>query len=102
MQNTDPAIEEREMARDAARYLFLRSKDLDAINHGGVFAGQTPHNFVLNGDDLDEAVDTEMKQLGQLLIAQSLSTTTREELDILRKKEPALVDYLINHCSDKR
>lgn len=68
MQNTDPAIEEREIARDAARYRFLRSKDLDTINRGGVFAGKTPHNIVLNGDDLDVVVDAEMEQLGKLVI----------------------------------
>lgn len=44
-------------ARDAIRYRWLRSRNLDAINRGGVFAGRTPDNVVLNGDDLDRAVD---------------------------------------------
>ena len=50
------------MARDAARYRYIREKGLDTIERGGVFAGKTPHNVVLNGDDLDAAVDAEMEQ----------------------------------------
>ncbi|RUT30850.1 hypothetical protein WG29040_23205 [Pseudomonas sp. PAMC 29040] len=45
---------------DAARYRWLRGRDLDTIQQGGVFAGQTPRNVVLNGDDLDMAVDVEI------------------------------------------
>ena len=44
-------------ARDAARYRWLRKRDLDAITKGGVFAGQTPQNIVLNGIDLDIEID---------------------------------------------
>lgn len=45
---------------DAARYQFLRSRDIvDTIFMGGVFAGITPENAVLNGDDLDAAIDAE-------------------------------------------
>ena len=44
-------------AQDAARYRWLRSRDLDTIHNGGVFAGMTPKNVVLNGDDLDAAID---------------------------------------------
>ena len=44
-------------ARDAGRYRFLRSRDLETINNGGVFAGVTPDNIVLNGTDLDAAID---------------------------------------------
>ena len=43
--------------KDAKRYRYLRGRDLDTINNGGVFAGITPDNFILTGDDLDEAVD---------------------------------------------
>ena len=43
---------------DAYRYKWLRSRDLDTIQKGGVFVGMTPENFVLNGDELDIAVDT--------------------------------------------
>lgn len=45
------------LAKDARRYRWLRERDLDAIHAGGVFAGQTPQNLVLNGEDLDGAVD---------------------------------------------
>lgn len=44
-------------ALDARRYRYLRERDLDTIDKGGVFAGMTPENVVLNGDDLDRAVD---------------------------------------------
>lgn len=45
---------------DAKRYRWLRAKDLETISNGGVFAGLTPDNIVLNGSDLDKAVDEEM------------------------------------------
>lgn len=51
---------QEQMAIDAARYNFLRGRDLDTITKGGVFAGMTPRNVVLNGDDLDAAVDAAM------------------------------------------
>ncbi|WP_321967622.1 hypothetical protein [Burkholderia cepacia] len=41
----------------ADRYRYLRERPLDAVNTGGVFAGKTPDNVVLNGADLDAAVD---------------------------------------------
>lgn len=47
-------------SRDAARYRFLRSRDLDTIGKGGVFAGLTPDNMVLNEEHLDAAVDVAM------------------------------------------
>ena len=47
---------------DAARYRWLRERDLDTISDGGVFAGVTPDNVVLNGDDLDQAVDAGMSR----------------------------------------
>ncbi|MCW2315276.1 hypothetical protein M2322_000810 [Rhodoblastus acidophilus] len=54
----DAAIAERDaLAADAARYRFLRSRDLETIDRGGVFAGLTPKNVVLNGEDLDREVD---------------------------------------------
>ena len=43
--------------RNAARYLWLRDRNLETIHQGGVFAGITPENMVLNGVDLDAAVD---------------------------------------------
>lgn len=53
----DAAVELKTLAADAARYQWLRSRDLDAIDKGGIFVGQTPQNFVLNGEDLDRAID---------------------------------------------
>ncbi|MBC7906998.1 MAG: hypothetical protein H7Y60_09675 [Rhodospirillaceae bacterium] len=50
-----------EMERDALRYRWLRSRDLDTISKGGVFAGMTPKNVVLNEEDLDAAVDLAMQ-----------------------------------------
>ncbi|WP_134636145.1 ead/Ea22-like family protein, partial [Pseudomonas aeruginosa] len=34
----------RRMAKDAARYRWLRERDLETIRQGGVFAGMTPEN----------------------------------------------------------
>lgn len=48
-------------AIDAKRYRFLRNASLNAIEEGGVFAGKTPDNFVLNGKDLDDAIDFELR-----------------------------------------
>lgn len=42
---------------DAARYRWLRARDLNSIHEGGVFAGRTPQNIVLNGEHLDQAID---------------------------------------------
>ena len=47
----------RERNDDAARYLWLRERDLDSISAGGLFVGRTPDNVVINGDDLDAAID---------------------------------------------
>ncbi len=50
----------RDIERDAARYRWLRERDLDTIDKGGVFAGMTPDNLVLSGDELDAAIDLQM------------------------------------------
>ncbi|MBF9265224.1 hypothetical protein [Paracidovorax cattleyae] len=50
------------LAEYAARYEWLRSRNLDAIQQGGVFAGKTPDNVVLNGADLDAAIDAERRR----------------------------------------
>lgn len=50
----------RDIERDAARYRWLRERDLDSIDKGGVFAGMTPENLVLSGDELDAAIDLQM------------------------------------------
>jgi hypothetical protein len=53
----EAAVELKTLAADAARYQWLRSRDLDSIHKGGIFAGQTPQNLVLNGEDMDRAID---------------------------------------------
>ncbi|MGY1950078.1 hypothetical protein [Pseudomonas pergaminensis] len=45
------------MRTDAERYRWLRDRDLNSIHLGGVFAGKTPQNIVLNGEDLDQMID---------------------------------------------
>lgn len=53
----EAAVELKTLAADAARYQWLRSQDINSIDKGGIFAGQTPQNLVLNGEDLDRAID---------------------------------------------
>ncbi|AZC81153.1 hypothetical protein [Pseudomonas chlororaphis] len=50
------------LRKDAERYQWLRERDLETIRCGGVFAGQTPNNIVLNGEDLDAAIDAAMSR----------------------------------------
>ncbi len=58
----DQQIERAEkFQKDASRYRWLRGRDLETIDKGGVFAGKTPENVVLNGEDLDRAVDAAME-----------------------------------------
>jgi hypothetical protein len=45
------------LKQDALRYRWLRDRDLETLHKGGVFAGATPDNVVLNGCDLDERID---------------------------------------------
>lgn len=49
--------EAQAIQRDAERYRKLRAADINAIHKGGVFVGLTPDNVVINGEDLDIAVD---------------------------------------------
>lgn len=51
------ALTPEQVAQYAMRYAYLRDRDLDAIVEGGVFAGLVPDNLVLNGSDLDAAID---------------------------------------------
>lgn len=51
----------RHMAKDAARYRWLRERDLETIRQGGVFAGMTPENIVLNLEHLDAAIDAALE-----------------------------------------
>jgi len=54
------------LLRDAERYRWMRHRNLDTISQGGVFAGMTPQNLVLNEETLDEAIDAAMaKEQGQ-------------------------------------
>jgi hypothetical protein len=46
-----------DVRRDAERYRKLRAANIDAIHEGGIFVGLTPNNVVINGEDLDIAVD---------------------------------------------
>jgi len=50
------------LRKNAERYQWLRERDLETILCGGVFAGQTPNNVVLNGEDLDTAIDAAMSK----------------------------------------
>lgn len=59
---TTPFLKTR-LGSTCADTLFLRSRNLDAIKQGGVFVGMTPQNLILNGTDLDEAVDIAMKEV---------------------------------------
>lgn len=47
----------RQLTADANRYRYLRAADIDAVHKGGIFAGKTPENLVINGIDLDEEID---------------------------------------------
>lgn len=59
MDDDGSAIEglAQETRLDAERYRWLRSRDVNSISKGGVFAGITPQNLVINEETLDEAVD---------------------------------------------
>jgi len=53
---------DRGFAADAARYRWLRSRDLETIVKGGVFAGMTPANVVINEGHLDVYIDDEIRK----------------------------------------
>lgn len=57
------ALKPAAIFRYAKRYAYLRERSLDAIKSGGVFAGMTPDNVVLNGDDLDTEIDAALALL---------------------------------------
>lgn len=58
------AISPQEVREYAVRYAYLRQRPVTAIalNEGGVFAGMVPENLVLNGADLDEAIDAAQRE----------------------------------------
>lgn len=49
--------ENETLRKDAERYRVLRQADVDTIHNGGLFAGLTPDNIVINGHDLDRRTD---------------------------------------------
>ncbi|HEJ5756805.1 TPA: hypothetical protein SL756_004014 [Pseudomonas aeruginosa] len=55
------AEEYEALRKDAARYRWLRERDLETIRQGGVFAGMTPENIVLNLEHLDAAIDAALE-----------------------------------------
>lgn len=59
VETSSPGGDAHQIRKDARRYRHLKSKDLDTIHQGGVFAGLTPDNIALNGIDLDQAIDAE-------------------------------------------
>jgi hypothetical protein len=56
--------------RDAQRYRWLRRRDVDTINLGGLFVGKTPENIVITDIDLDVAIDTAMLSCPQPAVTQ--------------------------------
>ncbi|WP_047933269.1 hypothetical protein [Pseudomonas putida] len=54
-RNVSTAI--KALRKDAERYRVLRQADVDTIHNGGLFAGLTPDNVVINGLDLDIHTD---------------------------------------------
>lgn len=73
-------VEEAPQLRlDAGRYRWLRSRDLETISQGGVFAGMTPDNLVLNKETLDQVIDAAMAKpkcrhcgdTGQIMVGRS-------------------------------
>ncbi|WP_303676683.1 hypothetical protein [Pseudomonas aeruginosa] len=57
----DLIAEIEHLRKDAARYRWLRERDLETIRQGGVFAGMTPENIVLNLEHLDAAIDAALE-----------------------------------------
>lgn len=49
--------ENESLKKDAERYQVLRQANIDTIHNGGLFAGLTPDNVVINGCDLDDRTD---------------------------------------------
>ena len=56
-ENIRLKAENEALRKDAERYRVLRQADVDTIHNGGLFAGLTPDNIVINGHDLDRRTD---------------------------------------------
>lgn len=54
------AISSEQVLQYAKRYAWLRERNLNTVHEGGIFAGKTPMNVVLNGTDLDDEIDAAM------------------------------------------
>ncbi|WP_048646581.1 hypothetical protein [Nitratireductor soli] len=85
---------QEELARDAARYRYLRNRQTRPADMaaGGVFAGRTPDNVILGGEDLDRAIEAELgvKPVGETLehrLAQCLAACIDTPLLTLRDPE---------------
>lgn len=66
--------ENKALAKNADRYLVLRQDDVDTIQNGGLFAGLTPDNLVINGEDLDRRTDVvieEQRAFAKALLAEA-------------------------------
>jgi hypothetical protein len=59
---TGGKIDVKSVIYDAARYRWLRARDLETVNTGGIFIGKTPDNLVLNLEDADRAIDEAMSR----------------------------------------
>ncbi|MDM4768651.1 hypothetical protein [Solimonas sp. SE-A11] len=93
----------QEAQASATRYTWLRSRDLETITRGGVFAGLTPDNVILNGVTLDDAID---KASAANLPPPSLQSVLLRFSEELRKywEEPAehCTDPACDECRDNR
>lgn len=60
----NPALkaEAKRLRADAKRYRYLRDRNLETIDKGGIFAGIVPENAVINGIDLDQHIDAALKE----------------------------------------
>lgn len=61
IENAALKAENERLREDAERYRYLRDRDLTTIHQGGIFAGLTPDNVVVNGDHLDRYIDAAME-----------------------------------------
>lgn len=63
VRQVERLVDEAESLRqNAYRYLVLRQADVDTIQNGGLFAGLTPDNLVINGEDLDRRTDAVIEE----------------------------------------
>ena len=83
----------------ALRYQHLRGVDLDKVYVGGVFVGLTPENIVLNGEELDQAVDAAIAGQRDAWLA---SWTRRDqEFDPARHADHTLAAIAANTAARK-